>query len=299
MTSPSTGPFRLGAARRAGLTPNQLRGPGFRRLGQGLYAPAATQLSLAHLAAAALLTSPADAVITGVTALHLRGVEVGDPLPVRAVTATSGQTRRANVRLTRARSLPPHRHRVARPANAWLAACTEFDLVEAVTAADWLIRRRWATRDQLVAAAGDHSGRGARLARRAAALSADRVDSPRETRLRLALVLAGLPTPVCNPTLGGDSFAIGRVDLLIEAFGVILEYDGDQHRTDRTQWNLDLDRDDAFADLGFATIRVTSARMRRPRQLVGRVFDQLVQRGYDGPTPDFSPEWCALFERRV
>ncbi len=111
--------------------------------------------------------------------------------------------------------------------------------------------------------------------------------------------MAGLPTPVCNPTLGDDSFAIGRVDLLIKAFRVILEYDGDQHRTDRTQWNLDLDRDDAFADLGFATIRVTSARMRKPRQLVRRVFDKLVQRGYDGPEPDFSPEWCALFERRV
>lgn len=299
MTAPFSGPFRLDAARRAGLTANVLRGRGFRRLGHGLYAPADAQLSLAHLAAAALLTLPDDAVITGVTALHLRRVEVGDPQPIRAVTATGGQTRRSTVRLTRAKILPPQRHRVALPTSAWLAACGELDLLDAVTAADCLIRRMQATRDELVAAARDHSGRGARLARRAAALAAERVDSPRETRLRLALVLAGLPTPVCNPTLGDESFPIGRVDLLLVAYQVILEYDGDQHRTDRTQWNIDLDRDDAFADLGFLTIRVTSARMRRPRQVVRRVFDKLVERGYDGPEPDFSPEWCALFERRV
>lgn len=254
---------------------------------------------MAHLAAAALLVLPADAVITGVTALHLRGVEVGDPMPIRAVTTTGGQTRRSTVRLTRAKILPPHRHRIAVPTSAWLAACGELDLLDAVTSADWLIRRRRATRDELMEAARAHRSRGARMARRAAFLAAERVDSPQETRLRLAVVLAGLPVPTCNITLGDALAPIGSVDMLFDAFNVILEYDGDQHRFDRTQWNIDLDRNEAFADLGFATIRVTSARMKKPRRVVRGVFDILVKRGYAGPEPDFTAEWSSLFEHEV
>ena len=79
---------------------------------------------------------------------------------------------------------------------------------------------------------------------------------------------------------------------------MVIEYDGDQHR-DRGQWNTDLDRDDAFVDASFSTIRVTRDRMRRPRQLVGKVHARLVERGYRGPAPTFGPEWVALFERRV
>ncbi len=119
------------------------------------------------------------------------------------------------------------------------------------------------------------------------------MDSPRETRLRLSLVLAGLPTPRCNITLGTGDHAIGRVDLVYDDFMVILEYDGDQHRA---QWNLDLDRDDAFHDGGYVVIRVTSARMRRPRDVVRRVFTKLRERGYSGPPPVFDAEWCRLFE---
>jgi hypothetical protein len=45
------------------------------------------------------------------------------------------------------------------------------------------------------------------------------------------------------------------------------------------------------------TVRVTADRMRRPRALVLRVHAELVERGYTGPPPTFSPLWCALFER--
>lgn len=75
---------------------------------------------------------------------------------------------------------------------------------------------------------------------------------------------------------------------------MIIEYDGDQHLY-RQQWNNDLDRDDAFADADFATIRVNRDRMRRPRQLVRKVHVRLVERGYRGPAPTFTPEWLALF----
>jgi hypothetical protein len=38
--------------------------------------------------------------------------------------------------------------------------------------------------------------------------------------------------------------------------------------------------------------------MRRPRDVVGRVYARLVARGYAGPPPRFDAVWCALFEPR-
>jgi hypothetical protein len=78
-----------------------------------------------------------------------------------------------------------------------------------------------------------HSGRGVLLVRAAVGLARERVDSPRETWLRLCLVLAGLPMPECNLIIGDGQGPIGRVDLVYLMYSVIIEYEGDQHRTDR------------------------------------------------------------------
>jgi hypothetical protein len=289
-------PFRLDQAPARGLTRDMLRTARYRRLGHGIYTETDRPVELGDQVAAARLVLPADAVVTGVTALHLQGVTLGDPLPVRASTATSTMTRRAELRLSRVNTLPAAQAGTALPAAAWVGACAELDLVSAVAAGDWLLRLRRGTAADLHAAAEAATGRGCRRARAAAALVRERVDSVRETRLRLMLVLAGLPEPRANVTLGTADGPIGRVDLVLDAFRLILEYDGDQHR-DRQQWNTDLDRDDAFRGLGYLTLRVTADRMRRPRALVLRVHAALVERGYRGPAPVFSPLWCALFER--
>ena len=241
---------------------------------------------------------PGDAVLIGVTALQVRGVDVGRHEPVRAATLTRAQTRRHGVRLSRVRSLPPHVGGVSLPAAAWCQAAVDLDLVELVAAGDALLKAGLVTLVELQTAASTATGRGCRLLRRAAGLVRERVDSVPETRLRMCLVLAGLPEPRCNVVLGHGDRVIGRVDLLVEEFGLVIEYDGDQHR-DRGQWNDDLDRDDAFTDAEFSTIRVTRDRLRRPRQLVRKVHARLVERGYRGPAPSFTPEWVELFERRV
>jgi hypothetical protein len=66
-----------------------------------------------------------------------------------------------------------------------------------------------------------------------------RVDSPRETWLRLCLVLAGLPMPECSLIVGDNQGPIGRVDLVFLAYKLTIAYEGDQHRTDRHQWTAD------------------------------------------------------------
>lgn len=242
--------------------------------------------------------APADAVLTGVTALHLLGAEVGDPLPVRLATAGRAQTRDRAVRLHRLRDLPRSAGGVAHPVDAWLAAATDLDLLALVTAGDTLVRLGRCTPSDLQELARSARHRGCVHARRAADLVRERVDSVRETRLRLCLVLAGLPEPRTNVVLGHHDRLIGRVDLLLDEFGLVIEYDGDQHR-DRGQWNTDLDRDDALFEAGFTTIRVTRDRARRPRRLVEKVHARLVQQGYAGPAPVFTDEWVSLFEARV
>jgi hypothetical protein len=106
-----------------------------------------------------------------------------------------------------------------------LAACT--DLTDLVSAGDSLVRRTGTGPELFRNAAAARTGaRGIRLAREAAELIRTGVDSPMETRLRLLLLLAGLPEPqvgrvVCEGWLvrvitAGDLFrspavVIGRI----------------------------------------------------------------------------------------
>jgi hypothetical protein len=185
------------------------------------------------------------------------------------------------------------------PEHAFLTASTELNLVELVSAGDRLVRLGRCQPDSLCAYVAEQGRAVATLPRRAASLARERVDSFRETRLRLCLVLAGMPDPQCNPVIKTDGHPIGRVDLLLEEFKVIVEYDGDQHRTDKWQWSVDIHRGEEFGSLGYRTVRVTAAHLRRPRSVVWRVNDALRAGGYTGPPPVFGPEWCSLFEHGV
>ncbi|GAB3753492.1 endonuclease domain-containing protein [Microlunatus parietis] len=286
-------------ARRYGLTVRQFRAPRFRRLSHGVYLSGPEAATLTERAAAALLALPKDAVITGVTALWMHGVEIGSPMPIRAATGTGGRTVREGIRLARVRRLPESHRRLARPAPAWLAANAELDLVQSVAAADRLIRLGRVSQSELVAGADAWSGRGCLLARRAARLTRSGVDSPRESTLRLLMVLAGLPEPRCNPMIGTRDAPIGHFDLVLDDYRVVVEYDGDHHRTDPLQWSRDIARHEAAAAAGYAVIRVTNGRMAHPREIAATVHARLAERGYQGPEPDFTREWQALFERRT
>ncbi|NYE71374.1 hypothetical protein [Microlunatus parietis] len=284
------------SAKRHGLTERQLSGPRFRRLLRGVYLNSPDEPTLTEQAAAALLVMPADAVIIGVTALWLHGVEVGSAQPVRVATATTSHTTHAGIRLSRLGRLPAARRRLAVPTDAWLAACAELDLVETTMAADWLIRLGSVTADALRSAAAGATGPGGRIARRAAALARSGAESPQETRLRLLLVLAGLPEPTCNPMIGTGTAPIGRFDLALEEFMTLIEYDGDHHRTDPIQWSRDIARQEAAVRAGYSVIRVTHGRMQQPREIAATVADQLRTRGYRGRPPSFNRTWRKLFE---
>jgi len=289
-------PFETSDARAVGLSWKVLQGSRFRRVTQGVYVTATSADSPRLRVRGIMLALPADTIATGVTGLQMLGIEVGPELPMTFASTHLRQIRRRDVRVMRFKELPPHRDGIARAEHCWLVAASTLNLLDLVTAGDWLLRRRRSTLVRLHSAVQTYPGRGVVHARRAVMLVRERVDSPRETWLRLCLVLAGLPMPECNLVIGDDQGPMGRVDLVYLAYKLIIEYEGDQHRTDRNQWNADIDRHEDFARDNWTLIRVTSERARWPRQVVRSVYRALRANGYEGSAPDFNQLWISLFE---
>lgn len=83
--------------------------------------------------------------------------------------------------------------------------------------------------------------------------------SPRETYLRMLLVDAGLPRPQTQiPVLGADGFPVAYLDLGWAEHLVAVEYDGDQHRTDRRQYVKDIKRLEMLDSMGWIIVRVVA-----------------------------------------
>lgn len=94
---------------------------------------------------------------------------------------------------------------------------------------------------------------------RACALTRERVASPQETRLRLALVRAGLPEPEVGPPVWIKRF--GRFvhpDLAYSVAKLAIEYEGRHHFELTHQVLRDTERYYELSLLGWTVIRVTS-----------------------------------------
>jgi hypothetical protein len=94
--------------------------------------------------------------------------------------------------------------------------------------------------------------------------------SPRESYLRLLLIDAGLPRPETQiPVLSLDGVPLAYLDLGWEENMVAVEYDGDQHRTDRRQYVKDIQRIEMLERMGWIVVRVVAED--RPANIVRRV----------------------------
>ena len=118
--------------------------------------------------------------------------------------------------------------------------------------------------------------RGIRKARRALSLVDGGAQSPRETWLRLLLIEAGFPRPQTQlPVCDGTGKAIAYLDMGWEDLKVAVEYDGEQHRTDRRQYIWDVRRRELLDHLGWIVVRVVVGDrrediVRRVREAIGR-----------------------------
>ncbi|GAA2810594.1 hypothetical protein [Mycolicibacterium pallens] len=96
--------------------------------------------------------------------------------------------------------------------------------------------------------------------------------SPRETWLRLLLMDAGFPRPQTQiPILRPDGYSRYFLDMGWPEVMVAVEYDGEQHRLERSIYDDDLIRSDYIAHLGWRRIRVIAGH-RKP-DIVRRVHE--------------------------
>lgn len=272
---------------RRGPTRGAARGPHWRRTSRGHYVPASVDGTLPEqrVAEAVPLLAPGG-VVTGWGALVMNGVGFLDGrgpggrrfLPV---TLTQGRhqarSRRPGVRMRQdpvgealvVAGVPVHEPRRALLDEMRLAD----DLVEAVVAADAVLAARLTTRQEMARVLARHAGwQGIGQARRATELAAAGSKSPPETRLRLLWVLrARLPPPVVNrPVFSSSGRFLGFPDLLDTTSGLVLEYDGADHRLVRRQTS-DNHRQEGLDEHGLTVLRVTSLDMLDPEALVRRI----------------------------
>jgi hypothetical protein len=99
-------------------------------------------------------------------------------------------------------------------------------------------------------------GRGCRQARAAIGLVQEGVESPMETRLRLLIIRAEIPEPRAGYEVRAAGRLLGFADLAWPEIGLVVEYDGDHHRTDRTQYERDIRRIESFESEDFEVLRV-------------------------------------------
>lgn len=277
-------PFPRASADALRVTTGVLRGPGVQTLVRGVYLAADIESTLAYELAAFLSVLPANTAVDGVTALHYWGIDIGELKPYRCVTTATYQSKRPEVRVRRARELPESRGSVVRPVPALVAARIDLGLLDLVAAGDWIIRAKLASLAEVQQGLRAASGRHCVRARQAAELVRAGSASPQESRLRLVLVLSGLPEPACNVDLGDDLWFIACVDLYLRGWNIAIEYEGDHHRTDAAAYGKDLNRFEALAAAGVLAIRVSKTHMRRPREVVDRIYAALVSRGLRRPT---------------
>ena len=282
----------------AGLSDKALRGPRVQRVLRGAYVRAGVELDVRVRALAALRLAPPGSVVARATAAVLLGGVVPHDVRVH-LRIPSGQLRLptvdARVRTGRrahgvVRGIP-----VTTAEDTFLDLVGELGLVDLVVLGDSLVRRGRTTPEHLAAAAARQTGRRARLAQRAAGLVRAGVDSPMESRLRMLLVLAGLPEPVVDHIeYDGWGRWVRRYDLSWPELRLAVEYDGRQHAESQRQWERDVERREELDLDGWRIVVVLAKGVyREPERTLDRVATALRARGVRARVT--SDEWRLHF----
>ena len=223
-------------------------------------------------AKAALRVCPSGTLLGGVTVLRLLGAWLPDDLSDQRIHVVVSPgvcgPQRAQIKVVRAIvPLPPVEFEDGvygvHPAQAWFQITGMIRVADLVIVADSLMRRQVP-----MAAPSDFSRvldmlpgrRGSKVARQALAMARAGVDSPMESRLRLAIVASGLPCPVVNhplrPWAGGPQYYL---DMAYPTSQLAIEYDGAVHVGNRAQMQSDRTRRRHVEDAGWRVLTATAA----------------------------------------
>jgi very-short-patch-repair endonuclease len=259
----TAGPFTLGDALRAGIDRWHLEGSNWRRLGPSVYAWAGLPDTPELRLEAARTRLPPTAVFSGLTAAWLHGLDVVPCEPIEVtipkgtgVSARSGLVvRRAaiaagevvNLRGMRATSI----------LRTLSDLCIRLSVMEAVVIADMALHAgltHLADLNSLCLSRAQCVG-VANL-RLVARLADPAAESPMESRLRMVLVLCGLPRPRAQVSLHDSRGRfLGRPDHYYPDHRLGLEYDGGIHRTSLAEDNR---RQNRLLAAGIRLLRFTA-----------------------------------------
>lgn len=258
-------PFRARDAETSGFTPRQLRNPALVAPYSGIRSLARTGDTLYERALDYLPRLRAGERFSHATALALMGspiyVEAGAPVDIESPPGVTPVRERGTRGHRAAAGTSPFLLRVPEtdrlvpvvpPGPALLQGCAALPFTEAVVAIDALILESDTRFDPTAEAdleglcellAASSGRRGVARFRAALGLARRGAESRMETLTRLAGERAGVTGLTLQiVVVDREGRRIGRFDLADEFSRSLFEYDGEQHRTSRKQYLLDLDR---------------------------------------------------------
>jgi hypothetical protein len=257
----------------------------YRAIYPDVYMPRIAQPSLYANTTGAWLWSKRRGVITGRAASALHGaLWVDEDSPVELIWTNNhpppGIIAR-NERFTCDEVIEINGMAVATPQR------TAFDLGRflrrdaAVTHLDALARATGLASEHMLPLTAMYKGaRGIRRFRTAIDLMDDGAQSPKETWLRLLLIDAGYPRPQTQIPVLDSGVARAFLDMGWEDIMVAVEYDGEQHRTDRRRYVWDMRRQAFIERKGWIDIRVINEDS--PRYILQRVSQAWRRRETEG-----------------
>lgn len=258
------GPFTLDDARRAGLRRWHIDGASWKRLGPATYVWSGLAADSMHALAAAARRLPDGAAFSGLTAAWLHGLDVTPAAPIEAtVPVTARVSARSGIRLRRSSLGPEDVVRVRNlPATSIARTlaeiCKRYSVIEAVALVDSAVHTRRVKIHELDSWVKSHVGRhGVASLRRALDHTEPLAESPMESRLRMVLVMGGLPRPKAQVSIH-DRWGrfVGRPDLYYEQARLGIEYDGGVHREMLAEDNR---RQNRLLDAGVRLLRFTAS----------------------------------------
>ena len=268
----------------------QLDGSGYVSVTRGARWISTAELTHGRRIQAARVVLPATAVLGGWSAawaLGLRWAEVDDRVEV--VFPHRARVRSRSDLIVRGDRLMPDEVIDTDLGPATSPARTTFDLARrstptgiaaAVGVADALLRLVPGGIPAVRVLADRHLAvRGRRQAMQVLALADPGAESPRESALRVLLVLAGLPRPTTQFEVRDDDRRfVARLDLAWPELKIGIEYDGAHHR-DPGQHSRDLRRHNALRARGWIVIQIDARQFADPEQVVALVRQLLAGRG--------------------
>lgn len=289
----SARPFTFRQGLDAGLGRNRLRSADLQRPYRGIRTPAIGELALGERAAAYQQKMPEYAHFCGITAAALRGV----PLPFRherslelhvAVPpphrAPAGRGIRGHTLSFAPSDVGVWRQlRMCSPERTWCELGALLSLADLVAAGDYLIHPdrntpALTTGARMADALEQYPGRrGRRRLRAAVGLLDAASESPQESRLRVIILLGGLPDVVANlpiTTSGGFHY---RADLAFPEFKVIVEYQSEWHNSPAA-FRADMTRVSRLEADGWYVILVNKDDLDNPAELLRRIRQVLATR---------------------